>query len=161
MAPTPPSQSIRPFRLRTKMDIGFRKGILMSNDILRELKADLAALQKSRDQEMPPMPGLEIIRTLDQAAKVLGVSRMSLYRYRDMFPDFPALPAFRMSLKGWAERYRLPRKRGPIPSHKSRMVASLREQGLTFEEIGKRLRIPRASAFRLWRRGDRRGECSG
>ena len=96
---------------------------------------------------------LEIISTFEEAAKVLRFSRMSLYRYRQMYPDFPDLPAFAMSLRGWKERSRLPRKRGPLPSQRSKQTVYLRQdQGMTFEQIGKKLGISKVAAWGLWRR---------
>jgi hypothetical protein len=38
---------------------------------------------------------------------------MSIWRYRQELPE-PPLPAFKSTIKRWAQTYGLPRKRGPI-----------------------------------------------
>jgi DNA-binding XRE family transcriptional regulator len=122
----------------------------MGNTLLTELRKGLLDL-KPREKGDPFFG--EIIRTFEQAARVIGVSRMSLFRYREMFGDFPPLPTFKIALKWWKEKHGLPRKRGPLPGQRSKMVVSLREeQGLSFAEIGKKLGIAKASAWQAWRR---------
>jgi DNA-binding XRE family transcriptional regulator len=122
----------------------------MSNTLLEEFRKGLSGLKPREKGD--PFWG-EIIRTFEEAARVIGVSRMSLFRYREMLGDFPPLPTFKIALRWWKQKHGLPRKRGPLPGQRSKMVVFLREeQGLTFAEIGRRLGIQRASAFQLWKR---------
>lgn len=99
----------------------------------------------------------EIILTLEEAALTLAISRMSLYRYRQYHRDFPPLPTFKAAVRGWAERYGLPRKRGPQPSYKRRLVVLKRgEEKRTFAEIARKLRISPQAAQQLWKRNHMR-----
>jgi len=115
-------------------------------DLLRELREGFQALEERKRGE--------IVSTLREAAEILGISRRSLFRYRQMYPGFPTLPCFKMSLRGYMERRGLPRKRGPkTPSERGRRVTLFREvEGITFAEIGRRPGISKSAAWQLWRR---------
>jgi hypothetical protein len=126
----------------------------MGQNILAELRRDISELKRRNPKVKKNPARLEIICTLEEAAIILGCSRMSLYRYRRMVPGFPTLPAFRISLLQWRRGFLL--RKGPQPSQQRKMVVCLREQGLTFSEIARRVKVSRASAFQLWRRHQRR-----
>jgi hypothetical protein len=118
----------------------------MSSKILEELRRDLEDLRK-RERH----PGkLEIIRTFSEAAEIIGCSRMSLYRYRQIRPDFPPLPAFKASILQWRKSFFL--RKGPQPSQHRKIAVYLRGEGFTFAEIGRRLGINRSSARGLVKR---------
>lgn len=121
----------------------------MQNRILQELEEGLSNLRAQERRD--PIRG-EITRTFKDAARFLGFSRMSLYRYRQMFDGFPPLPAFKIAIQNWKERWNLPRERGPQPSQRRKEVVYLREEGLTFEEIGKKVGVSREEAWQLWDR---------
>ncbi len=101
---------------------------------LAEFERDLRSL-KSRFQEQRPYEQREIIFTLAEVARTLALSRMSIYRYRQMFPDLPKLPTFKASVRGWAERHGLPRKRGPLPGQNRKMAVAMREEGKTLSQV--------------------------
>jgi len=86
----------------------------MENPLLKELREGISLLeaQKLEAQKKEVFKG-EIVRTFFEAARVLGVCRMSIYRYRQIFGDFPPLPCFRIALKWFKERHGVPKKRGP------------------------------------------------
>jgi predicted DNA-binding transcriptional regulator AlpA len=48
-----------------------------------------------------------IIRNWAEAAEVLGMSRMSIWRYRQEL-SAPPLPTFKSTIRRWAEEYGLP-----------------------------------------------------
>ncbi len=66
-----------------------------------------------------------IVSNYAEVAKTLGVSRMSIYRYRQLFADFPACPTLKVVVRIWAEQKGIPRKRGPRPSHPRKQVVQL------------------------------------
>jgi len=98
-----------------------------------------------------PFHERELIFTVSEIAKTLGLSEMSIYRYRRIFPDFPKPITFKAAVRNWA-RHRVPFKRGPLPSEKWRVVVRLREQGKTFREIGKIMGISHQAAHQHWKR---------
>ena len=98
-----------------------------------------------------PFEQRELIFTVSEIAKTLGLSEMSIYRYRRFFPDFPQLPTFKGGLRNWA-KHRVPFKRGPLPSEKRRVVVRMREQGKTFRQIGKIMGISHQAAHQHWKR---------
>jgi len=98
-----------------------------------------------------PFEQRELIFTVSEIARTLGVSEMSVYRYRRFFPDFPKLPTFKAGLRNWA-KHRVPFKRGPLPSEIRRVVVRMRGEGKTFREIGKILGISHQAAHQLWKR---------
>ncbi len=98
-----------------------------------------------------PFEQRELIYTVSEIAKTLGLSEMSIYRYRRFFPNFPKLPTFKGGLRNWA-RHRVPFRRGPLPSEKWRAVVRMREQGRTFREIGKIMGISHQAAHQHWKR---------
>ena len=82
---------------------------------IKELRDDIARMKRSRRR--PPFEAREVIYTKTEMARTLGLSRMSIYRYMDWFPDFPrALPTFKWVLRNWAAKRGIPRKPGPAPS---------------------------------------------
>jgi hypothetical protein len=80
---------------------------------LKELKQAINHLKKQHITNRP-LSERAIVFNWAEAAEVLGVSRMTMWRYRQGFPP-PPMPAFRSTLRRWAEKYGLPRKRGPLP----------------------------------------------
>ena len=46
-----------------------------------------------------PFHERELIYTVSEIAKTLGLSEMSIYRYRRFFPNFPKLPTFKSGLR--------------------------------------------------------------
>jgi len=107
--------------------------------------------QVRRAKKRRPFHERELIYTVAEIAKTLGLSEMSIYRYRRFFPNFPKLPTFKTGLRNWA-RHRVPFKRGPLPSEKWRVVVRMREQGKTFRQIGKILGISFQAAHQHWKR---------
>jgi hypothetical protein len=101
---------------RNHQGVRRRKGDGLEQGILSELRRDFSDLKsrnlkiKKRDNPL----ALEIISTLEGAAAVIGVSRMSLFRYRRMF-EFSSLPAFKNTILNWAKTHHFPKKRGPLP----------------------------------------------
>lgn len=120
--------------------------------ILKELEEDLKRLQKSRLRLQKDRLLGEIVRSFADASRAVGVSKASLYRYRQLFPDFPALPTFKAAIVGWMRKHKLPRLRGQRPSSLRTEVVRLREQGLSFAEIGKRIGRSQASVREQWLR---------
>ncbi len=102
-----------------------------------------------------PFEQRELIFTVSEIARTLGVSEMSVYRYRRFFPDFPKLPTFKGGLRNWA-RHRVPFKRGPLPSEIRRVVVRLRGEGKTFRQIAKVLGISHQAVHQHWKRHLRR-----
>ena len=98
-----------------------------------------------------PFEQRELIYTVSEIAKTLGLSEMSIYRYRRFFPDFPKLPTFKGGIRNWAKN-RVPFKKGPLPSEIRRVVVRMRERGKTFRQIGKILGISHQAVFGLWKR---------
>ncbi len=99
-----------------------------------------------------PFEQRELIFTVSEIARTLGLSEMSIYRYRrDFGSDFPKLPTFKAAVSNWA-RHRVPFKRGPLPSEIRRVVVRLRGEGKTFREIGKILGISHQAAHQHWKR---------
>jgi predicted DNA-binding transcriptional regulator AlpA len=89
----------------------------------------------------------EIITNMAEVARTLGLSQALLYRYKRYFPDFPSLPTFKSAVRGWAERRRLPRRRGSQPSFQRKQVVYMRgEPGMSF----RRLPGNWESACKLW-----------
>jgi len=103
-----------------------------------------------------PFHERELIYTVSEIAKTLGLSEMSIYRYRRYFPDFPKLITSKAGVTNWARRHGIPFKRGPLPSEMRRVVVRMRERGKTFREIGKILRISHQAAHQHWKRHLRR-----
>ena len=94
----------------------------------------------------------EFIYTMSEIARTLGVSEMSVYRYRRDFPNFPKPITFKAAITSWARRYGIPRKRGPLPAEMRRVVVRMRDEGRTFREIGKILGISHQAAHQHWKR---------
>ncbi len=111
--------------------------------------------QVRRAKKRRPFHERELIYTVSEIAKTLGLSEMSIYRYRRFFPDFPKLPTFKGGIRNWA-RHRVPFKRGPLPSEIRRVVVRMRGEGKTFRQIGKVLGISHQAAYGLWKRHLRR-----
>ena len=111
--------------------------------------------QLRRAKKRRPFHERELIYTVSEIARTLGLSEMSIYRYRRFFPDFPKLPTFKGGLRNWAKN-RVPFKRGPLPSEIRRLVVRMREEGRTFRQIGKALRISHQAAHQHWKRHLRR-----
>ncbi len=99
-----------------------------------------------------PFHQRELIYTVSEIAKTLGLSEMSIYRYRRYFPDFPKPITSKAGVSNWARRHGIPFKRGPLPSEIRRVVVRMRERGKTFREIGKILRISHQAAHQHWKR---------
>ncbi len=78
-----------------------------------------------RRAKKKPFHQRELIYTVSEIAKTLGLSEMSIYRYRRFLPDFPKLPTFKGGLRNWA-RHRVPFKKGPLPSEIRRVVVRMR-----------------------------------
>ncbi len=107
--------------------------------------------QVPRAKKRRPFHQRELIYTVSEIAKTLGLSEMSIYRYRRFFPDFPKLPTFKGGIRNWAKN-RVPFKRGPLPSEIRRVVVRMRGEGKTFRQIGKVLRISHQAAHQHWKR---------
>jgi len=105
-----------------------------------------------------PFHKRELIYTISEVARTLGVSGMSVYRYRRNFPDFPNPNPItsKAAVTAWARRHGIPLKRGPLPSEIRRVVVRMREKGKTFRQIGQVLGISHQAAFGLWKRHLRR-----
>jgi hypothetical protein len=101
-----------------------------------------------------PLHQREILYTLGEVAQTIGVSRMSVYRYRKYYPDFPYPPVFRCAVLNWARRRELPRMRGPQPSHRRQMVVWMRNQGESFWRIAADLGISVRAVYGLWQRAN-------
>ena len=98
-----------------------------------------------------PFHQRELIYSVSEIARTLGLSEMSIYRYRRFFPDFPKLPTFKGGIRNWA-KHRVPFRKGPLPSEMRRVVVRMREQGKTFREIGKVMGISHQAAHQHWKR---------
>ncbi len=99
-----------------------------------------------------PFHQRELIFTVSEIARTLGLSEMSIYRYRrDFGSEFPKLPTFKAGIRNWA-RHRVPFKRGPLPSEIRRVVVRMRGEGKTFRQIGKILGISHQAAHQHWKR---------
>lgn len=114
-----------------------------------------SSFYQGRRAKQRPFEQRELIYTVSEIAKTLGLSEMSIYQYRRFFPNFPKLPTFKGGLRNWA-RDRVPFQRGPLPSEKWRVVVRMREQGKTFREIGKIMGISHQAAHQSWKRHLRR-----
>jgi len=102
-----------------------------------------------------PFEQRELIFTVSEIARTLGLSEMSIYRYRrDFGSAFPKLPTSKAGVRNWA-RHRVPFKRGPLPSEIRRVVVRMRGEGKTFRQIGKALRISHQAAHQHWKRHKR------
>ena len=96
-----------------------------------------------------PFEQRELIFTVSELAKTLGLSEMSIYRYRRIYPNFPKPIAFKAAVRNWA-KHRVPFKKGPQPSEKRRVVVRMREEGKKFREIGKIMGISHQAAHQHW-----------
>jgi hypothetical protein len=114
---------------------------------LKELEEAMKGIQRRGD----PLLG-ETVSSLNDAAKAIGVGRRTLYRYRQIFEDFPSLPTFKSVLRWWAQKHLLPRRGGRQPSQRRKDVARLRGEGLSFREIGEKLGIHKGTARVHWLR---------
>jgi hypothetical protein len=65
-----------------------------------------------------PLSERSIVLNWTEVAEVWGVSRQSVWRYRQQLPQLQ-LPTFKSFLKQLAEQYGIPRKRGPRPKEPS------------------------------------------
>ncbi len=101
-----------------------------------------------------PLHERELICSYAEIAKTLGLSEISIYRYRRDFPDFPKPITSKAAVTNWA-RHRVPRKRGPLPSDMRREVIRMKEEGKTFREIGDLLGISHQAAHSHWKREGR------
>ena len=107
--------------------------------------------QVRRAKKRRPFHERELIYTVSEIAKTLGLSEMSIYRYRRFFPDFPKLPTFKGGIRNWAKN-RVPFKKGPLPSEIRRVVVRMREEGKTFRQIGKIMGISHQAAHQHFKR---------
>ena len=98
-----------------------------------------------------PFEQRELIFTVSEIARTLGLSEMSIYRYRRLFFNFPRPITSKGAVLNWA-RHRVPLRRGPLPSETRRVVVRMREQGKTFRQIGQVLGISHQAAYGLWKR---------
>jgi len=110
--------------------------------------------QLRRVRKKRPFHERELIYTVSEIARTLGLSEMSIYRYRRFFPDFPKLPTFKGGIRNWA-RHRVPFKKGPLPSEIRRVVVRMRGEGKTFRKIGQILGISHQAAHQHWKRHKR------
>jgi hypothetical protein len=90
-------------------------------ETLRDLRRHLSWLEKRRYSRQP-LAEREVVLNWAEMAETLGVSRMSMWRYRQAFP-VPPLPGFKSYIKRWAQDHGLPRKRGPLPRQKLRALS--------------------------------------
>ena len=102
-----------------------------------------------------PFEQRELIFTVSEIARTLGLSEMSIYRYIKDFPTFPKPITFKATVSNWARRHGIPFKRGPLPSVIRDVVVRMREQGKTFREIGKIMGISHQAAHQHWKRHSR------
>ncbi len=98
-----------------------------------------------------PFHQRELIYSVSEIARTLGLSEMSIYRYRRLFFNFPRPITSKGAVLNWA-RHRVPFKRGPLPSEIRRVVVRMRGEGKTFREIGKILGISHQAAHQHWQR---------
>jgi len=75
-----------------------------------------------------PFEQRELIYSVSEIAKTLGLSEMTIYRYRRDFPDFPNPNPItsKGAVTSWARRHGIPMKRGPLPSEIRRVVVRMR-----------------------------------
>ena len=99
-----------------------------------------------------PFEQRELIDTVSEIARTLGLSEMTIYRYLKDFPTFPKPITSKAAVRNWARRHGIPFKRGPLPSEKRDVVVRMREQGKTFREIGKIMGISHQAAHQSWKR---------
>jgi predicted DNA-binding transcriptional regulator AlpA len=78
---------------------------------LHEFKETLA-LFKRQFRSRRPLAERSYVLNWSEVAAVLGLSRMSVWRYRKML-SIPKPPVFKSTIKEWAHANSLPRKRGP------------------------------------------------
>ena len=99
-----------------------------------------------------PFHERELIYSVSEIARTLGLSEMSIYRYRQIYPNFPRPITSKAAVTNWA-RHRVPRKRGPLSSEMRRVVVRMREkEGRTFRQIAKVLGISHQAAHGHWKR---------
>jgi len=98
-----------------------------------------------------PLHERELIYSYAEIAKTLGLSLMTIYRYR-IFPDFPNPITSKAAVTNWARHRGLPRKRGPYPGEMRKEVVQMRKEGRTFRQIGQVLGISRQAAHGHWKR---------
>jgi len=111
--------------------------------------------QLRRVRKRRPFHKRELIYTVSEIARTLLVTPQSVYRYKRVFPDFPKLITSKAAVTHWARRHGIPLKRGPLPSEIRRVVVRMREEGRTFRQIGKALRISHQAAHQHWKRHKR------
>ncbi len=99
-----------------------------------------------------PFHERELIYTVSEIARTLGLSEMTIYRYIRDFPTFPKPITSKAAVRNWARRYGIPFKRGPLPSEIRDVVVRMRERGKTFREIGKIMGISHQAAHQHWKR---------
>jgi len=99
-----------------------------------------------------PFEQRELIDTVSEIARTLGLSEMTIYRYLRDFPTFPKPITSKAAVRNWARTHGIPMKRGPLPSEIRRVVVSMRERGKTFREIGKIMGISHQAAHQHWMR---------
>jgi len=107
---------------------------------------------QGRRAKQRPFEQRELIFTVSEIARTLGLSEMSIYRYIKDFPTFPNPITSKAAVSNWARTHGIPFKRGPLPSEMRRVVVRMREGGRTFREIGKILRISHQAAHQHWKR---------
>lgn len=95
----------------------------MQHKLLAELEEGLRNLKKNFAQR-------EIVSNFAEVARTLGLSRMTIYRYRQLYADIPSLPTYKTVLRIWAAQKRIPRKRGPRP------LRTTKEVGQTQSDTG-------------------------
>jgi hypothetical protein len=84
------------------------------NSARKQIKEFRAVLEQYKRQSSSrrALSWREIVLNWAEAAQVLGVSHMSMWRYRRDLPAF-TLPTFKSVVRRLAETYGLPRKRNP------------------------------------------------
>jgi hypothetical protein len=103
----------------------------------------------------------DLIYTMADAARVVGLSRTSVYRLRAIYADdFPSLPTFRFVLTTWATKRGIPRKRGLHRSLSQSWAVDLRREGATYADIGRTLHITKQAAWALCKRSTPEGGSS-
>lgn len=104
-----------------------------------------------------PFHERELIVSYVEIAKTIGVTPMSVYRYKRDYHTFPKPITSKAAVLNFARSYGIPRKKGPQPSYRRKQVVCMREQeGKTFRQIGKELGISHQAAHQLWKRHLRR-----
>lgn len=100
-----------------------------------------------------PFHERELIFSYVEISKTLGVTPMSVYRYKRDYPTFPKPITSKAAVQNFARSYGIPRKKGPQPSYRRKQVVYMREQeGKTFRQIAKILRISHQAAHQHWKR---------